>query len=296
MKTVVAPRLALLASAIVTIAACSNNDPGSSIAAPRSPSNIIGVASSQLIQVCVTAASPRGTYSFAISNQSGIVAGDVVAAPTVVVATAPGLACTDAFSRLSLPINNAVASLTITAPAFAGTVSYTCSDNITGSDPLCGSTSGTTVAVAQASSSHGSLVTFSFVPAPIVTVIGTPLFVIGDVELHSLGTNVNFWGAQWWKNNFMSGVVSNGVASFKGYASTADNFCGGTWTSRVGNSPPPPATIPDRINIIVTSTVLKNGPDISGNIVQILTVDQDGGYGPNPGHRGNGPVTSVLCR
>jgi len=27
------------------------------------------------------------------------------------------------------------------------------------------------------------------------------LFVIGDVEAHNIGANVNFWGAQWWKNN-----------------------------------------------------------------------------------------------
>ena len=31
------------------------------------------------------------------------------------------------------------------------------------------------------------------------------------------------------------------------------------------------------------------------DIKQIVIVHQDGGYGPNPGHRGNGPVTSVFC-
>ncbi|MBI2198510.1 MAG: DUF11 domain-containing protein [Candidatus Rokubacteria bacterium] len=121
------------------------------------------------------------------------------------------------------------------------------------------------------------------------------VFVIGDVEPHAIGNVVNFWGAQWWKNNFMSGFVSNGVASFKGYASQNDLFCGGTWNSRVGNSPPPPATIPEFVAIIVTDTVLKNGPNISGNIKEILLVHQDGGYGPNPGHRGNGPVVSIIC-
>jgi len=125
--------------------------------------------------------------------------------------------------------------------------------------------------------------------------LGVPLFVIGDVEAHGINTNVNFWGAQWWKNNSMSGFVDKGVASFKGYATTADNVCGGSWISRVGNSPPPPATIPRFINIIVTSTVVKSGPDIGGTIVQILTVDQDGGYGPNPGHDGNGKVVSIAC-
>ena len=62
-----------------------------------------------------------------------------------------------------------------------------------------------------------------------------------------------------------------------------------------GTVPDPPATIPENIAIIVTSKVLKNGNDISGNIVQILLVHQDGNYGPAPGHEGNGTVVSVLC-
>lgn len=122
------------------------------------------------------------------------------------------------------------------------------------------------------------------------------VFVIGDVEPHDIGDVVNFWGAQWWKNNFMSGFVSKGVASFKGFAAQNDNFCGGHWTSLPGNSSNPPATIPEFVQIIVTDTVLKNGPNISGNIKEILLVQQDGGYGPNPGHRGNGPVTTVICK
>ncbi len=122
-----------------------------------------------------------------------------------------------------------------------------------------------------------------------------PLFVIGDVEPHAIGDVVNFWGAQWWKNNFMSGFVSNGVASFKGYANKAEDFCGGRWESRPGNSSDPPATIPDDVAIIVTDTVVKDGPNISGTIKQIVLVHHDGGYGPNPGHRGNGPVTTIVC-
>lgn len=124
-----------------------------------------------------------------------------------------------------------------------------------------------------------------------------PVFVIGDVEPHAVGSVVNFWGAQWWKNNIMSGVVIPGAsrASFKGYATSAQLLCGGTWESRPGNSAPPPATIPANIAVVVTSTVVKNGPNLSGNIRQIVVVHQDGGYGPNPGHDGNGPVASIVC-
>jgi hypothetical protein len=91
---------------------------------------------------------------------------------------------------------------------------------------------------------------------------------------------VNFWGAQWHKNNFMSGFVSKGVASFKGYASNAQDFCGGTWESRPGNSSNLPATIPAEVAVIVT---------------QIVLVRHDRKYGPNPGHRASGPVTRILC-
>jgi len=128
-----------------------------------------------------------------------------------------------------------------------------------------------------------------FFTAPI------PLFVIGDVEAHGIGSVVNFWGAQWWKNNQMSGTTTPGYESFKGYASTADNFCGGVWSTQPGNSSDPPSTIPSDFAIIVTSKVLKDGNVLSGDIRQIVVVHQDGNYQDNPGHAGGGTVTTILC-
>ncbi len=132
-------------------------------------------------------------------------------------------------------------------------------------------------------------------PPPVPPLV--PVFVIGDVEPHAVGNVVNFWGAQWWKNNFMSGIVGPGAsrASFKGFATRAELVCGGFWESLPGNSPPPPASIAAEIAVVVTSTVIKSGPNLRGNIAQIVVVSQDGGYGPNPGHAGNGLVTSVVC-
>ncbi len=156
----------------------------------------------------------------------------------------------------------------------------------------CGGYNGSDIVIYTAENSTNTL---SLQGRLRVVVPGTPLFVIGDVEPHAIGNVVNFWGAQWWKNNFMSGLVSKGVASFKGYASRADNFCGGVWESRPGNSSVPPATIPADIAIIVTDTVKKDGPNISGTIKQIVVVHHDGNYGPAPGHRGSGPVTSIIC-
>ncbi len=120
-------------------------------------------------------------------------------------------------------------------------------------------------------------------------------FVIGDVQPHAVGDPAYFWGAQWWKNNSMSGFVSNGVAAFKGYANERDNFCGGTWTSRPGNSSNPPDRIPQNVLVIVTNTVNKVGSAISGNIVKLVLVNQDGTYAPNPGHSGEGPITQIVC-
>ena len=158
----------------------------------------------------------------------------------------------------------------------------------------CGAYNGNAIIIyTDEAATHGLAVQGKLRPTDVGRPL--PLFVIGNVEPHAVGDVVNFWGAQWWKNNSMSGVVSKGVASFKGYASNANDFCGGRWESRPGNSSDPPATIPDDVAIIVTDTVLKNGPNISGTIKQILLVHHDGGYGPNPGHRGNGPVTTVLC-
>ena len=150
--------------------------------------------------------------------------------------------------------------------------------------------------------------------------ITTALFVIGDCEwdqwkpksspgagennLREVGDEVNFWGSQWWKNNCMSVFTSNGYPAFKGYATNvaidADGQpnCG-QWEARPGNSGHPPATIPNVINIIVTDNVIKDGPNIGGNIKQIVQVDRtlssQDNYAGNPGHEGWGKITQILC-
>ena len=121
------------------------------------------------------------------------------------------------------------------------------------------------------------------------------MFVIGDGAAHGVGSVVNFWGAQWSTSNPVTGAAGNGVSSFKGFATKADNFCGGQWTGRPGNSGHPPSQLPDQIAVIVTSMVSKTGPSISGNIKEILMVKRAAGYAANPGHPGNGTVLSVVC-
>jgi hypothetical protein len=120
-------------------------------------------------------------------------------------------------------------------------------------------------------------------------------FVVGDVTYDGVGDHQYFWGAQWWKNNKMSGPVANGVAGFKGFAVLVNGSCGSTWQSLPGNSSNPPADIGDIVTIIVTSTVTKSGNVYAGNIVRIAHVDQDGNYADNPGHEGQGPVVDEVC-
>jgi hypothetical protein len=47
--------------------------------------------------------------------------------------------------------------------------------------------------------------------------------------------------------------------------------------------------------VIVSSQITKQGAVISGDIVHIVLVKTDPGYGPNPGHPGTGTIISQLC-
>jgi hypothetical protein len=134
-------------------------------------------------------------------------------------------------------------------------------------------------------------VEFTNPPPPVI-----PQFVIGDDQIHTVGSTIMFWGAQWWKNNPTSQPDDNGWESFKGFADTHGNTCGTLWSSDPGNSAPPPAPpLASQIAIIVTQFVHKDGNVLSGNIKQIILVNQDGNYSDNPGHAGGGVVTSIVC-
>jgi len=119
-------------------------------------------------------------------------------------------------------------------------------------------------------------------------------FVIGDLE-SATGTNVTFWGAQWWRDNPTS--TGSTVPSFKGFAeSPFSPACGVPWATDPGNStPPPPGPLPDHMAVIVTSSDAKSGSTISGDTVHIVIVKTNAGYQPNPGHPGTGTVEAQVC-
>jgi hypothetical protein len=128
-----------------------------------------------------------------------------------------------------------------------------------------------------------------FVPPPGV---GQSAFVIGDRNA-DVGNQVTFWDAQWAKQNSLSGGPA--PAAFKGFAQSAPQGCGGTWSSSPGNSSNPPETIPGFITVIVSSSIQSAGDRISGDIAKVVIVRADPGFGPAPGHTGTGVVVGVIC-
>jgi hypothetical protein len=139
------------------------------------------------------------------------------------------------------------------------------------------------------------------IPSNTVTVTWVPFapgggaFVISDLKDVS-GGSVYWWGAQWWKQDHLSTGLA--PAAFKGFElSNPSPWCGQTWTTRPGNSPHPPKAVPagSVMAVIVAKHITKNGPVISGDIVHIVLVRTNPGYGPNPGHPGTGTIVATLC-
>ncbi len=124
------------------------------------------------------------------------------------------------------------------------------------------------------------------------------MFVVGDLTVgpiaQAAGVNVTFWGAQWWKLNSLSG--GTGPAAFKGFEdSPAAPTCGVNWTTDPGNSTPPPASIPNYIAVIVSSSITQTGSTIGGDTQHIVIVKTNPGYQGNPGHAGTGTIVAVVC-
>jgi hypothetical protein len=53
--------------------------------------------------------------------------------------------------------------------------------------------------------------------------------------------------------------------------------------------------VPSVITVVVTDSTTKTANTISGDIVKIVQVATDPGYGPAPGHVGTGRIVATLC-
>ena len=119
-----------------------------------------------------------------------------------------------------------------------------------------------------------------------------PCFVIGNENAEYIGvtpSTVQFWGAQWAQNNSLSGGPA--PDSFKGFAQTVTpSGPGGTFVTRTGNSSQPPPTVGSIICVLVADHITQSGSVISGHYTNIVAVQTDPGYGPDPGHPGTGHV------
>jgi uncharacterized repeat protein (TIGR01451 family) len=119
-------------------------------------------------------------------------------------------------------------------------------------------------------------------------------FVVGDQG--DTGA-VTFWGAQWAKDNSLTGGgASNSMKGFADSLSGTPPSCGSGWTTSGGNSAAPPAgPLPSYMAVLVSSSIGKSGPTISGSVGSIVIVKTDPGYAPDPGNNGTGTVVAVLC-
>lgn len=125
-------------------------------------------------------------------------------------------------------------------------------------------------------------------------------FVIGDLSAGAgtttpvLGTSVMFWGSQWRAGNRQTG--GSAPSDFLGFEnSLSAPGCGASWSGTPAVSGNPPATVPTYMAVIVSDNVVESGSTITGNVVHVVIVQVDPGYGPNGGHPGAGRIVAVLC-
>jgi hypothetical protein len=149
----------------------------------------------------------------------------------------------------------------------------------------------TTVAVNFAGDSHYPAASASE-PVILFAFLSQGSMIVGNGNT-ATGTAVEFWGSDWSAKNTLSGGAA--PSSFKGFADNSQQTCGGTWSTKPGNSSKPPDTLPSYMGVVASSAVTQSGSTISGDGPVIVVVSTNPGYDANPGHPGTGTVIATYC-
>jgi uncharacterized repeat protein (TIGR01451 family) len=184
-------------------------------------------------------------------------------------------------------------STTCTAPTnIAGVATCTVSTGTLGSQTLSATFAGDAFYLPSSDSSKTAIV-FAFPSSGV--------FTIGDTTAASAGSSpVTWWDSSWNKLNALTGGAA--PSAEKGFvsgvtlpSSSPANVCSGNWTSNGGNSPPPPATVPSYMGVIVSDSTAKSGSTINGHYVKIVVVQTNPGYAPGPANSGTGTIVATFC-
>ncbi len=228
--------------------------------------------------------SVTGTATDAAGNSSG-----VTVKPINIDTTPPTAAVTGVANGGIYPVGS-VTPACRTTDGLSG-VDTAASLSLTGGTGGLGTITATCSGATDKAGNLGPSVSVTYT---VFAYLGSGSFVIGDGNA-SVGASVTYWGAQWAKLNTLSG--GSAPSAFKGFADTpspAPPVCGGAFTTDPGGSSQPPKTVPAYIGVIVSSKITQPSR-ISGNVVKIVVVRTNAGYGPDPGHPGTGTVVSLAC-
>ncbi len=184
-------------------------------------------------------------------------------------------------------------STTCTASTNAsGVASCTVSTTTLGSQTLSATFAGDAYYLSSSDSSKTAIV-FAF-PS-------SGAFALGITTAAAAGSStVTWWASTWNKLNTLTGGEAS--AALKGFVNAVTlpttspaNVCGGNWTTNTGNSPPPPATVPSYMGVIVSDSAVKNGSSVNGHYLKVVVVRTNPGYAPGPSNTGTGTIVATFC-
>lgn len=122
----------------------------------------------------------------------------------------------------------------------------------------------------------------------------------------TIGQQVNFWGAQW-EGQVINGQYFAANPSFKGWSgslapiqqcqanATPSTITTACWQVKPGQSFPPNEVLPDYIEVVVSTVIVKSGDTVFGNIAcgAVVKVNHTPPYGAVPGQPGFGTIAAV---